>query len=112
MGGCEVGAIKCIRRGPATRGALPKAPQIKQWGGLPVSERLAREVPCWRSFIQVVPVRVWCELGYLGRIGFVEVRPAHMFYRFRERQWGRRKKAIDIIFQLPPLPSGNPKGLE
>ena len=35
-----------------------------------------------------------------------------MFYRFRERQWGRRKKAIDIIFQLPPLPSGNPKGLE
>ena len=57
-------------------------------------------------------MHIWCECGYLGQIGFVEVRPTHMLYRFRERQQGRNQKASGIILQSPRLPSGNPKDLE
>ena len=53
-GGVGVGLVQlnALRRGTATRGALPKAAQIKQWDRLPMPERLVREVPCWISFIQ------------------------------------------------------------
>ena len=47
--------VNALGRGMAIRGVLPKAAQIKQWDRLPMQELLAREGPCWISFIQKGP---------------------------------------------------------
>ena len=47
--------LNALGRGTATRGVLPKAAQIKQWDRLPMPERLAKEVPCCKSFTQEKP---------------------------------------------------------
>ena len=50
--GVRLVQLNALGRGTATRGPLSKVAQIKQWDRLPMAERLAREVPCWISFIQ------------------------------------------------------------
>ena len=50
--GVELVQLNGLGRGTATRGALPKAAQIKQWDKLPMMGRLVRVAPCFISFTQ------------------------------------------------------------